>query len=54
MQDRQTQKTGIEQWDKMESLIEKVEENKENKEFINKLYEKILMIRKKEQGIDRE
>lgn len=42
------QKKGIIQWDKMDLLIEKTKQNKENKEYINRLYEKISRIEEKE------
>lgn len=51
--DFQTQREGISQWDKMEALIEKVTENKENKEVLNHLYEKILQLKEKEKGNER-
>ena len=47
------QKEGISQWDLMEGLIEKVNENKDDKECINQLYEKILQLKEKENGMNR-
>ena len=44
----QIQRTGIEQWDKMEALIEKVKENKDNKDYLNILYQKISELKEKE------
>lgn len=46
--------TGIKQWDKMESLIERITENKNNKEYLNHLYKKILQLKGKENGRERE
>ena len=37
----ETQKIAISQWDRMEVLMEKVEQNKENSEYLNTLNEKI-------------
>ena len=48
-QDVQTQRTGIEQWDKMEALIENVKKNKDNKDYLNLLYEKIQKLKSKEE-----
>jgi hypothetical protein len=53
-EDYETRKTGIRQWDKMEILIEKVKENKNNTEYLTQLYEKILQLKEKENGMDRE
>ena len=47
-QDIQIQRTGIEQWDKMEALIETVKKNKDNKDYLNLLYEKIQKLKIKE------
>ena len=47
-QDIQIQRTGIEQWDKMEVLIETVKKNKDNKDYLNLLYEKIQKLKIKE------
>lgn len=44
---RVQQKASIE-WDKMELLIEKIKKNQNNKEYINKLYDKISRIKEKE------
>ena len=49
----ETQRLGIQQWDKMESLLEKVNENKNNEEYLNNLYEKITQLKAKEKGISR-
>ncbi len=40
-EDYQIQKTAVEQWDKMDALMERLEQNRENKEYINALYEKV-------------
>ncbi len=48
-QDVQIQRTGIEQWDKMEALIENVKKNKDNKDYLNLLYEKIQKLKTKEE-----
>ena len=47
------QEIGISQWDKMEALIEKVKDKKEDKEYLEKLYYKILRLQEKENGMDR-
>ncbi|MCI8759551.1 MAG: helix-turn-helix domain-containing protein [Clostridia bacterium] len=47
------QKEGISQWDLMEGLIEKVNKNKDDKQCINQLYEKILQLKEKENGMNR-
>ena len=49
----QTQKTGVEQWDKMEILIENVKKNKDNKDYLNLLYEKIQKLKIKEEQQER-
>ena len=49
----QTQKTGVEQWDKMEILIENVKKNKDNKDYLNLLYEKIQKLKIKEEQMER-
>ena len=50
----QTQKTGVEQWDKMEILIENVKKNKDNKDYLNLLYEKIQKLKIKEEQQERD
>ena len=52
-QDIQIQRTGIEQWDKMEALIETVKKNKDNKDYLNLLYEKIQKLKIKEEQQER-
>lgn len=47
------QREGISQWDLMEGLIEKVNENKDDKQCINELYKKILQLKEKENGMNR-
>ena len=47
------QAKGIAQWDKMEALIEKVNENRDNKEYLNQLHKKILHLQDLENGMDR-
>ena len=47
------QAKGISQWDKMEALIGKVNENRDNKEYLNQLHEKILHLQELENGMDR-
>lgn len=51
--DSEVQRQGIEQWDKMEVLMEKVNENRDNKEYLVPLYEKISQLKEKENGMDR-
>ena len=51
-QDIKTQREGIDQWDKMEILIEKVKKNKDDKEYLNLLHEKIQKLKAKEEGKD--
>ena len=46
--DYKIQKTAISQWDRMEILLEKVKNNENNTEYLNKLYAKILQLQKKE------
>ena len=52
-QDIQIQRTGIEQWDKMEALIETVKKNKDNKDNLNLLHEKIQKLKIKEEQKER-
>ena len=47
------QTKGITQWDKMEALIEKVNENRDNKDYLNQLHEKILHLKELENEMDR-
>lgn len=49
----QEQTKGISQWDKMEELIEKVNENRDNKEYLDQLYAKISHLQELEKGMDR-
>ncbi len=49
----EVQRDAISQWDKMELLIEKVDENKDNKEYLNGLHSKISQLQEKENGISR-
>lgn len=53
-QNWQIQSEGIAQWDKMEALIERVKENKDNNEYLNALHEKIKILKAKERGEGRE
>ena len=52
-QDAQIQRTGIEQWNKMEVLIETVKKNKDNKDYLNLLYEKIQKLKTKKEQQER-
>lgn len=47
------QTKGIAQWDKMEALMEKVNENRDNKDYLDQLHEKILHLQELEKGMDR-
>lgn len=47
------QTKGIAQWDKMEALMEKVNENRDNKDYLDQLHEKILHLQELENGMDR-
>lgn len=47
------QTKGIAQWDKMEALMEKVNENRDNKDYLYQLHEKILHLEELENGMDR-
>ena len=51
--DNEVQRKAIIYWDKMELLLEKLEENRNNKEYLNNLHEKIVQLKKKEKGIER-
>ncbi len=52
-QDIQIQRKGIEQWDKMEVLIEKVKRNNDNNDYLNLLYEKIQKLKAIEEQQER-
>ena len=51
--DNEVRRKAIIYWDKMELLLEKLEENKNNKEYLNNLHEKIVQLKEKEKGIER-
>ena len=45
--DIKKQREGISQWDKLEDLIEKTKELRENEDYINNLYERIAKLKEK-------
>ena len=47
------QRKAQEQWDKMEILLDRVENSREDKEYLNNLYEKILILKEKEEKLER-
>lgn len=51
--DYRVQKEGIIQWDLMDGLLEKVSKNKDDKDCMNQLYERILRLKEKENGMNR-
>lgn len=51
--DVQIQKTAMVQWDKMEALLEKVKQNRNNREFLESLYSKIESLREYENSQSR-
>ena len=46
--DPKIQKEGISQWDKLENLIEKTKEQKENIDYIEAIYKKVIKLEEKE------
>ena len=51
--DLEKQRKAISYWDKMEILIEKLEKNKSDKEYLSTLYNKISQLKEKEKGVSR-
>ncbi len=51
--DLQKQRKAISYWDKMEILMEKLEKNKGDKEYLSTLYNKISQLKEKEKGVSR-
>ena len=47
------QRKAISNWDKMDSLMDKLEHNSDNKEFLNNLHNKVSQLREKENGMIR-
>ena len=46
--DLETQREGISQWDKLDDLIEKTKELKENKDYMKSIYERVTRLKEKE------
>ena len=46
--DLETQREGISQWDKLDDLIEKTKELKENKDYMKNIYERVTRLKEKE------
>ena len=48
--DIETQREGISQWDKLDDLIEKTKELKENKDYMKNIYERVTRLKEKEEN----
>ena len=48
--DLKTQREGISQWDKLDDLIEKTNELKDNKDYLNSIYDRIIKLKEKEEN----
>ena len=48
--DLETQREGISQWDKLDDLIEKTKELKENKDYMKNIYERVTKLKEKEEN----
>ena len=48
--DLETQREGISQWDKLDDLIEKTKELKENKDYMKNIYERVTRLKEKEEN----
>ena len=48
--DLETQREGISQWDKLDDLIEKTKELKENKDYMKSIYERVTRLKEKEEN----
>ena len=47
------QKTAISQWDRMENLMDRVNDNRDNPQYLDKVYEKIQQLKDKENSWNR-
>ena len=45
--DLKTQREGLSQWDKLDDLIEKTNELKDNKDYLNSIYDRIIKLKEK-------
>ena len=48
--DLEKQREGISQWDKLDDLIEKIKELKENKDYMKNIYERVTRLKEKEEN----
>ena len=48
--DLETQREGISQWDKLDDLIEKTKELKENEDYMKNIYERVIRLKEKEEN----
>lgn len=48
--DLETQREGISQWDKLDDLIEKTKELKENKDYMKNIYKRVTRLKEKEEN----
>lgn len=48
--DLETQREGISQWDKLDDLIEKTKELKENEDYMKNIYERVTRLKEKEEN----
>lgn len=51
--DLKVQREGIEQWDKMEFLVEKTKQNINNENYMKKLYEKVSKLKDREKELSK-
>ena len=49
--DLETQREGISQWDKLDDLIEKIKELKENEDYMKSIYERVTRLKEKEENL---
>lgn len=48
--DFKTQREGISQWDKLDDLIEKTNELKDNQDYMNSIYDRVIKLKEKEEN----
>ena len=48
--DIETQREGIAQWDKLDDLIEKTKELKENEDYMKSVYDRVMKLKEKEEN----
>lgn len=48
--DLEKQREGISQWDKLDDLIEKIKELKENEDYMKNIYERVTRLKEKEEN----